>query len=235
MVDTLVIAATGPLIETDHILGVIVRNSQQVAEFPLAGLFVTHLESDLHINAGIAVESDKVDLFFTLLANKDFRIEGVEMKINGILDEFMDVARQGKTQIAIAEPQVLEIVFVAQLELAEPGDVDTRHTVDEKGIAKGFQVVDDLQRGYIDTLGLEITADVVGREKVADIVGDIIDQRFQKRDITDALSLHDIFQQDGGIDVAEILKTDVGVQRQIRQIGQAPESEVVAQGFFSSV
>ena len=84
MVDTLVIAATGPLIETDHILGVIVRNSQQVAEFPLAGLFVTHLESGLHINAGIAVESDKVDLFFTLLANKDFRIEGVEMKINGI-------------------------------------------------------------------------------------------------------------------------------------------------------
>ena len=102
VVDAFVITTTGPLIQTNHILGIIVRDGKQVAELACTGLLIAHLESSLHIDTHIAVQRNKIDFLFTLLTNKHIGIKGMQLKINRILDKLMDVALPRETQVTVA-------------------------------------------------------------------------------------------------------------------------------------
>ena len=54
MRDTVVVAVQKHWREGNHVLGIVVRNSMQVAKFALAGLFISHDEGHLNVAATTA-------------------------------------------------------------------------------------------------------------------------------------------------------------------------------------
>ena len=72
------------------------------------------------------------------------------------------------------------------------------------------------------------TADIVGRKEVSYIVGGIKDKRLQKIHVADAFPLDYILEKNGGKDIAKVFENNLLLLRQIRQIGQSSEGEVVA-------
>ena len=131
------------------------------------------------------------------------------MQIDSILNEFVDVALEVEAKMTVAQAEVFKIVFVANL----------KHLT---------EIVDDLQGRDIYPLRLEITADIVGRKKVSYIVGGIKDKRLQKIHVADAFPLDYILEKNGGKDIAKVFENNLLLLRQIRQIGQSSEGEVVA-------
>ena len=131
------------------------------------------------------------------------------MQIDSILNEFVDVALEVEAKMTVAQAEVFKIVFVANL----------KHLT---------EIVDDLQGRDIYPLRLEITADIVGRKEVSYIVGGIKDKRLQKIHVADAFPLDYILEKNGGKDIAKVFENNLLLLRQIRQIGQSSEGEVVA-------
>ena len=131
------------------------------------------------------------------------------MQIDSILNEFVDVALEVEAKMTVTQAEVFKIVFVANL----------KHLT---------EIVDDLQGRDIYPLRLEITADIVGRKEVSYIVGGIKDKRLQKIHVADAFPLDDILEKNGGKDIAKVFENNLLLLRQIRQIGQSSEGEVVA-------
>ena len=131
------------------------------------------------------------------------------MQIDSILNEFVDVALEVEAKMTVTQAEVFKIVFVANL----------KHLT---------EIVDDLQGRDIYPLRLEITADIVGRKEVSYIVGGIKDKRLQKIHVADAFPLDYILEKNGGKDIAKVFENNLLLLRQIRQIGQSSEGEVVA-------
>ena len=131
------------------------------------------------------------------------------MQIDSILNEFVDVALKVEAKMTVTQAEVFKIVFVANL----------KHLT---------EIVDDLQGRDIYPLRLEITADIVGRKEVSYIVGGIKDKRLQKIHVADAFPLDYILEKNGGKDIAKVFENNLLLLRQIRQIGQSSEGEVVA-------
>ena len=111
--------------------------------------------------------------------------------------------------MAVTEPEIFKIVLVANLKRLQPIDIHTADFVNKVSVLKSTKIIDDLQRRYIDTLWLEITADIVGREEIADIVGRVTYQRLKEIDIAYALALYNVFEKDGREYIAEILWDNV--------------------------
>ena len=131
------------------------------------------------------------------------------MQIDSILNEFVDVALEVEAKMAVTQAEIFKIVFVANL----------KHLT---------EIVDDLQGRDIYPLRLEITADIVGRKEVSYIVGGIKDKRLQKIHVADAFPLDYILEKNGGKDIAKVFENNLLLLRQIRQIGQSSEGEIVA-------
>ena len=84
VVDAFVITTTGPLIQTNHILGIIVRDGKQVAELACTGLLIAHLESSLHIDTHIAVQRNKIDFLVFCVSGINLITCPAQLQINQI-------------------------------------------------------------------------------------------------------------------------------------------------------
>ena len=150
------------------------------------------------------------------------------MQIDSILNEFVDVALEVEAKMTVTQAEVFKIVFVANLKHLQSSNLYTANLMDEVGLLQGTEIVDDLQGRDIYPLRLEITADIVGRKEVSYIVGGIKDKRLQKIHVADAFPLDYILEKNGGKDIAKVFENNLLLLRQIRQIGQSSEGEIVA-------
>ena len=78
-------AATGPLIETDHIFGIVVADSQEVAKLALAGGIIGQQIGGLYIDYQVATSGYEINLTTSRLLTREHLEAAVqEMQIDSI-------------------------------------------------------------------------------------------------------------------------------------------------------
>ena len=127
------------------------------------------------------------------------------MQVHSILNEFVDVTLQVEAKVTVSQAEILKIVFITNLKRFQSCHIHTTYFVDEIGLLQGTDVVDDLQGRDVDTLRLEVTADVVGREEVPHIIGRIKNEGLQKIYVADTFPFDDVLEQNRGEDITLVL------------------------------
>lgn len=94
--------------------------------------------------------------------------------------------------MAVTKTKVLEIMLVSHLKGFQPCNIHASHLMDEIGLLQRTEIVDNLQWRDVDTLGLEITTDVIGREKIPYIVCGIEYKTLQEIHVADTLALDNV-------------------------------------------
>ena len=86
------IAAAGPFVKADDILGIVVADGEEIAKLPLAGGFAVHPVGGLHIHHGVIAACYEINLAAAgQLAGEYVETLVKQMQVDGILDEFADV------------------------------------------------------------------------------------------------------------------------------------------------
>ena len=128
-------AAAGPLIETDHIFGIVVADGQEIAKLALAGCVVGQQIGGLYIDYQVATTGYEINLTTSgLLTRKHLETTMQEMQIDSILNEFVDVALEVEAKMAVAQSEVFKIVFIANLKRLQSGNLYAANFMNKVGL-----------------------------------------------------------------------------------------------------
>ena len=105
----------------------------------------------------------------------------------------------------MAEAEVGQVVFLLCFQYSFPFDVKPYRLVDQKSAFQSFQVVINRFGTQLSPLAFQKVRDGLGGKGISDVIHQIEDDALQQRRIPYLISGNDIFEENGIVNVMQIL------------------------------
>ena len=112
MLDSFVVTPSNQGCHGDDVLGIIVGNSFERSEFPLAGLVVTDDVGSLDVHALLVFDADEVHLPGKQLPHVHFIPVVDELVVDDVLDDFLNVLVPVGFNAGIPDAGIFEVILV---------------------------------------------------------------------------------------------------------------------------
>ncbi len=148
-------------VKTNHVLGVLIRDSFQGSKLASDDLFIRQQVSHLAVFNASGFVGDKIDFQVVQNPNRHRVPVGAKVLTNHVFKQFADVVGTISSH-GVAHPQVREIAFLTDLEQPFPMNVVHRCHSHKTSFMQVIQILQNHFHRCLDTLRLEAFGDAVG-------------------------------------------------------------------------
>lgn len=183
-----------------------IGGGKERSDFSLEGGGLADVGGNLDVEFFIGAASDEVDFAFAEGADVDFVATAEKLDGDNILVGVTEVEVVG-AEFGVFEGVVTEVIFILRGEIGFALDVETADFIEGEGVTEVVKIEIDSAVADLVTAGAEGVGDAAAGGEVGDVVHQEVADFLEEGGVLDVVFLLNVADDEGVVDVADILVT----------------------------